>query len=112
MRSSDLLRMMLLGSLSSSVSVKKSDGLGGEKVAWGVNFTAEKTSQIVAEQAGKHRSSVQPNEEPMYINPAVATSVHYVHRGSKIVAKCTRYLCELCFITKTDIHLCILCKFC
>lgn len=67
---------------------------GGEKVAWGVNFTAEKTSQIVAEQAGKHRSSVQPNEEPMYINPAVATSVHYVHRGSKIVAKCTRYLLD------------------
>uniref|UniRef100_A0A914SA29 Senescence domain-containing protein n=1 Tax=Parascaris equorum TaxID=6256 RepID=A0A914SA29_PAREQ len=82
---------------------------GGEKVAWGVNFTAEKTSQIVAEQADKHRSSVQPNEEPMNINPAVATSIHYVHRGSKIVAKCTRYLCELSFITRNDIYLWVSC---
>ncbi|VDM42880.1 unnamed protein product [Toxocara canis] len=67
---------------------------GSEMVAWGVNFTANKTAEIVAEQAGKHRASVKPNEEPVAVNPAIRTSIHYVHRGSKIVAKCTRYLLD------------------
>lgn len=67
---------------------------GGEKIAWGVNCTAEKTSMVVTERSSKFRSSISPCEEPVNINPAIRRSIHYIHRGSKVVAKCTRYLLD------------------
>lgn len=67
---------------------------GSEKIAGGVNFTAEKTSQMVTDQSSRYRSTLTANEQPMAVNPVVRTGVHYIHRGSKVVAKCTRYLLD------------------
>lgn len=66
--------------------------IGGEKIAWGIDCATEKTTQIVSNHLTKYQSSLKSIDEPVVISPALRTSVYYVHRGSKIIAKCTRFL--------------------
>ncbi|VDN51271.1 unnamed protein product [Dracunculus medinensis] len=69
-------------------------GNRGEKIAWGIDCATEKTTQIVSNHLTKYQSSLKSIDEPVVISPALRTSVYYVHRGSKIIAKCTRFLLD------------------
>lgn len=67
---------------------------GGDYLAANIHHVAEKTSKVVVEHSTRIRSSLKPGEEPIRLNPAVRYGVHYVHKGSKVVAKCTKYLLD------------------
>uniref|UniRef100_A0A915ARW2 Senescence domain-containing protein n=1 Tax=Parascaris univalens TaxID=6257 RepID=A0A915ARW2_PARUN len=67
---------------------------GGESIAWKMICTTAKLSKSMAEVAGKHRSSIRPNEHQMNVHPLVETSVHNVHRDSKLVEKRTKYFLD------------------
>uniref|UniRef100_A0A915PXY2 Inheritance of peroxisomes protein 1 n=1 Tax=Setaria digitata TaxID=48799 RepID=A0A915PXY2_9BILA len=67
---------------------------GGDYLATNISHVAQKTSKIVSDKSARIRSSLVPDEEPMQINPVVRFGIHYVHKGSKMVAKCTRYLLD------------------
>ncbi|WKX89789.1 hypothetical protein Q1695_008997 [Nippostrongylus brasiliensis] len=67
---------------------------GGERIAWGVETAAVKVSSYLEEKGEKYRSTLEPHEKPMTINPALKGSLVYMHKGSKVVAKCTRYLLD------------------
>ncbi|XGW23197.1 hypothetical protein V3C99_005440 [Haemonchus contortus] len=67
---------------------------GGERVAWGVETAAVKVTSYLDDKAEKYRSGLAPAEKPMTINPALKGSLVYMHKGSKLVAKCTRYLLD------------------
>ncbi|VDN05319.1 unnamed protein product [Thelazia callipaeda] len=65
---------------------------GGDYLASNINHVAQATSRIVVDGSSQIRSSLKRDEKPLRINPAVRFGIHYVHKGSKVVAKCTRYL--------------------
>ncbi|VDM61152.1 unnamed protein product [Angiostrongylus costaricensis] len=44
--------------------------------------------------SGQYRAGLESSEKPLTINPAVKGSLVYMHKGSKLVAKCTRYLLD------------------
>uniref|UniRef100_A0A0N5AJA2 Senescence domain-containing protein n=1 Tax=Syphacia muris TaxID=451379 RepID=A0A0N5AJA2_9BILA len=67
---------------------------GSENIASGINYVAEKTSEMVVERTSRVRSSITPNEKPMHVNLLIRTGVYCVHGSSKVVAKCTRYLLD------------------
>ncbi|KAK5968293.1 Spartin [Trichostrongylus colubriformis] len=67
---------------------------GGERVAWGVETAAVKVTSYLDDKGEKYRSGLKPAEKPMTINPALKGSLLYMHKGSKLVAKCTRYLLD------------------
>uniref|UniRef100_A0A183F5R3 Senescence domain-containing protein n=1 Tax=Heligmosomoides polygyrus TaxID=6339 RepID=A0A183F5R3_HELPZ len=67
---------------------------GGERVAWGVETAAVKVTSYLEDRGEKYRSSLEPSERPMTINPALKGSLVYMHKGSKLVARCTRYLLD------------------
>ncbi|KAK6056541.1 hypothetical protein COOONC_05955 [Cooperia oncophora] len=67
---------------------------GGERVAWGVETAAVKVTSYIDDRGEKYRSGLAPTEKPMTINPALKGSLVYMHKGSKLVAKCTRYLLD------------------
>lgn len=69
---------------------------GGEYLAANIQKVAEKTSKIVVDHSSRIRSSLTPGDKPMHVTPMVRFGVHYVHKGSKVVAKCTKYLCKFC----------------
>ncbi|VDO05909.1 unnamed protein product, partial [Haemonchus placei] len=79
---------------SSSISDQRYIFLGGERVAWGVETAAVKVTSYLDDKAEKYRSGLAPAEKPMTINPALKGSLVYMHKGSKLVAKCTRYLLD------------------
>ncbi|GMR53106.1 hypothetical protein PMAYCL1PPCAC_23301 [Pristionchus mayeri] len=64
-----------------------------EKVAWTVQKTTVKTASLVHQKSEKWRAC-PPTDKPMSVSPAVKSGVVYVHKGSKVVAKCTRYLLD------------------
>ncbi|CAG9539180.1 unnamed protein product [Cercopithifilaria johnstoni] len=78
------------------LSQKISDFLitGGDYLATNINHVVQKTSKIVSDKSAQIRSSLAPGQEPMQINPGIRFGIHYVHKGSKMVAKCTRYLLD------------------
>ncbi|KAE9419306.1 hypothetical protein Angca_009192 [Angiostrongylus cantonensis] len=67
---------------------------GGERVAWGVDTVAVKVTSYLDEKGEKFRAGLESSEKPLTINPAVKGSLIYMHKGSKLVAKCTRYLLD------------------
>ncbi|KAK6729389.1 hypothetical protein RB195_006442 [Necator americanus] len=67
---------------------------GGERIAWGVETTAVKVTSYLDDKAERYRSGIEPAEKPVSINPALKGSLLYMHKGSKLVAKCTRYLLD------------------
>ncbi|KAL3998261.1 Senescence-associated family protein [Acanthocheilonema viteae] len=67
---------------------------GGDYLATNINHVAQKTSKIVSDKSSQIRSSLAQDQEPMQINPGIRFGIHYVHKGSKMVAKCTRYLLD------------------
>uniref|UniRef100_A0A158Q6U4 Inheritance of peroxisomes protein 1 n=1 Tax=Elaeophora elaphi TaxID=1147741 RepID=A0A158Q6U4_9BILA len=73
---------------------------GGDYLATNINHVAEKTSKIVSDKSARIRSSLAPDQEPMKINPSIRFGVHYVHKGSKMVAKCTKYLHKFVLVDK------------
>ncbi|KAF8367405.1 spg-20, partial [Pristionchus pacificus] len=64
-----------------------------EKVAWTVQKTSVRTASLVHQKSEKWRSA-PPTDKPMLVSPTVKSGVVYVHKGSKVVAKCTRYLLD------------------
>ncbi|KAK0423316.1 hypothetical protein QR680_008076 [Steinernema hermaphroditum] len=66
----------------------------GERIAAGVHFTAEKTNNHISVRGAHIRSKMDPTVEPVNINPMVRNGVHYVHKGSKVAARVTRYLLD------------------
>ncbi|KAK0423315.1 hypothetical protein QR680_008075 [Steinernema hermaphroditum] len=66
----------------------------GQHVAASVHTTAEKTNTRILNRGAKIRSKMDPTLEPVNINPMVRNGVHYVHKGSKVAARVTRYLLE------------------
>ncbi|GMT00271.1 hypothetical protein PENTCL1PPCAC_22445, partial [Pristionchus entomophagus] len=64
-----------------------------EKVAWTVQKTSVRTASLVHQKSEKWRSA-PPTDKPMSVSPSVKSGVVYVHKGSKVVAKCTRYLLD------------------
>ncbi|KAK6010445.1 hypothetical protein OSTOST_24528, partial [Ostertagia ostertagi] len=66
----------------------------GERVAWGVETAAVKVTSYLDDKGEKYRAGLAPTESPMTINPALKGSLVYMHKGSKLVAKCTRYLLD------------------
>lgn len=65
---------------------------GGDYLATNINHVAQKTSKIVSDKSAQIRSSLVPVQKPVQVNPGIRFGIHYVHKGSKVVAKCTRYL--------------------
>uniref|UniRef100_A0A7I4KIW0 Senescence domain-containing protein n=1 Tax=Brugia malayi TaxID=6279 RepID=A0A7I4KIW0_BRUMA len=67
---------------------------GGDYLATNINYVAQKTSRIVSDKSAGIRSSLVSDQEPMQINASIRFGIHYVHKGSKMVAKCTKYLLD------------------
>ncbi|GMT28125.1 hypothetical protein PFISCL1PPCAC_19422 [Pristionchus fissidentatus] len=65
----------------------------GEKVAWTVQKTSVRTATLVHSKSEKWRNA-PPTEKPMTVSPTVKSGIVYVHKGSKVVAKGTRYLLD------------------
>uniref|UniRef100_A0A8R1EFG6 Inheritance of peroxisomes protein 1 n=1 Tax=Caenorhabditis japonica TaxID=281687 RepID=A0A8R1EFG6_CAEJA len=65
----------------------------GQKIAWGVETTTVKVVSRVEENGEQYRVGIVATDKPMSVSPLVKGSVVYMHKGSKTVAKCTRYLC-------------------
>ncbi|CAJ0573283.1 unnamed protein product, partial [Mesorhabditis spiculigera] len=66
----------------------------GEQIAWGVHATTARVASEVEKKNVQYRSGRQPTENPLNISPAIKSSVVYMHKGGKVVAKCTRYLLD------------------
>ncbi|CAJ0961404.1 unnamed protein product, partial [Mesorhabditis belari] len=66
----------------------------GEKIAWGVHSTTAKVTSKVEEKNVQYRSTRMPTDQPVNISPAIKTGVVYMHKGGKVVAKCTRFLLD------------------
>uniref|UniRef100_A0A1I7WU90 V-type proton ATPase subunit C n=1 Tax=Heterorhabditis bacteriophora TaxID=37862 RepID=A0A1I7WU90_HETBA len=62
----------------------------GERIAWGVQTTTVKVVTKVEDKGEKYRAELEETNKPMGLNPVV--------KGTKVVAKCTRYLCKFIFI--------------
>ncbi|KHJ85274.1 hypothetical protein OESDEN_15003 [Oesophagostomum dentatum] len=67
---------------------------GGERIAWGLETTTVKVTSYIDEKGEKYRSGIEPSGKPMNINPALKGSLLYMHKGTKLVGKCTRYLLD------------------
>ncbi|EFO21573.2 hypothetical protein LOAG_06914 [Loa loa] len=67
---------------------------GGDYLATNINNVGQKTSKIVSDKSAQIRSSLAPDQEPLQINSGIRFGIHYVHKGSKVVAKCTKYLLD------------------
>ena len=67
---------------------------GGQKIAWGVETTTVRVISRVEENGETYRTTLVATDKPMQVSPVVKGSVVYMHKGTKTVAKCTRYLCE------------------
>ncbi|EPB72672.1 hypothetical protein ANCCEY_08225 [Ancylostoma ceylanicum] len=67
---------------------------GGERIAWGVETTAVKVTSYLDDKGERYRATIEPSGKPVSINPALKGSLLYMHKGSKLVAKCTRYLLD------------------
>ncbi|VDK54606.1 unnamed protein product [Gongylonema pulchrum] len=72
--------------------IRRKNVLGGDYLAANIGQVAEKTSKVVVDRSARIRSALEPGEEPVRVNPALRYGIHYVHKGSKLVAKCTKYL--------------------
>ncbi|CAI5439332.1 unnamed protein product [Caenorhabditis angaria] len=66
----------------------------GQKLAWGVETTTVKVVSHVEENGEKYRENLTETEKPINVSPIVKGSVVYMHKGTKVVAKCTRYLLD------------------
>ncbi|CAD6186268.1 unnamed protein product [Caenorhabditis auriculariae] len=64
----------------------------GQRIAWGVETTAVHIVSHVEDRGDKYRQTIEPALKPMTVSPVVKGSVVYMHKGSKVVAKCTKYL--------------------
>ncbi|KAJ1368246.1 hypothetical protein KIN20_029334 [Parelaphostrongylus tenuis] len=67
---------------------------GGEHIAWGVETVAVRVTSYLDEKGERYRAGLDPSGKPLTINPALKGSLVYMHKGSKLVAKCTRYLLD------------------
>ncbi|CEF68304.1 Spartin [Strongyloides ratti] len=67
---------------------------GGDKIAGGIYSSTQKVSSIIQKTGEKHRSNIQPNDNPANINPVIKHSIFYIHKGSKMFAKVTRGLLD------------------
>uniref|UniRef100_A0A1I7TD11 Inheritance of peroxisomes protein 1 n=2 Tax=Caenorhabditis tropicalis TaxID=1561998 RepID=A0A1I7TD11_9PELO len=67
---------------------------GGQKIAWGVETTTVKVISRVEENGEQYRTTLIATDKPMQVSPVVRGSVVYMHKGTKTVAKCTRYLLD------------------
>lgn len=67
---------------------------GGQKIAWGVGTTTVKVISRVEENGEQYRATLVATDKPMQVSPVVKGSVVYMHKGTKTVAKCTRYLLD------------------
>lgn len=67
---------------------------GGQKIAWGVETTTVKVISRVEDNGEQYRTTLVATDKPMQVSPVVKGSVVYMHKGTKTVAKCTRYLLD------------------
>lgn len=67
---------------------------GGQKIAWGVETTTVRVISKVEENGEQYRTTLVATDKPMQVSPMVKGSVVYMHKGTKTVAKCTRYLLD------------------
>jgi len=67
---------------------------GGEFLASGIKFGAEKGMTAISKQSHSVRSKTPKTEKPIAIDPRVQTSVHYLRRGTKVAVKVSGYLVD------------------
>lgn len=67
---------------------------GGQKIAWGVETTTVRVISRVEDNGEQYRTTLIATDKPMQVSPVIKGSVVYMHKGTKTVAKCTRYLCK------------------
>ena len=64
-------------------------------LASNVDRVATFAGEYVSEHGNKYRSTMPERQDPaVNVNPALRHGVYYLYRGSKGVAKVTRYLCK------------------
>lgn len=67
---------------------------GGQKIAWGVETTTVRVISRVEDNGEQYRTTLIATDKPMQVSPVIKGSVVYMHKGTKTVAKCTRYLLD------------------
>lgn len=67
--------------------------LGGKILATNVQNAAKYTGNFVSHHGERYRSSINPSESPININPVIRHGVFILHKGSKVVAKVTKFMC-------------------
>ncbi|CAI2321112.1 unnamed protein product [Caenorhabditis sp. 36 PRJEB53466] len=77
-----------------STKISKFLVTSGQKIAWGVETTTVKAVSRVEDSGEQYREGLSATDKPMSVNPLVKGSVVYMHKGTKTIAKCTRYLLD------------------
>ncbi|CAI4222433.1 unnamed protein product [Auanema sp. JU1783] len=67
---------------------------GGIKIAQNLQARTAKLATSVENRGTKYRSNKEPTEKPVPITPVIKSGVVYMHKGTKVVAKCTKFLLD------------------
>nr|CAD2189113.1 unnamed protein product [Meloidogyne enterolobii] len=66
----------------------------GDKLAVGATSAATKTGKYMADKGEEYRANLEPTEQPTNIHPLIQNGVVILHKGSKVVAKVTRFVLD------------------
>ncbi|KAL7071838.1 hypothetical protein ACQ4LE_008836 [Meloidogyne hapla] len=66
----------------------------GDKLAVGAATAATKTGKYVADKGEEYRANLEPTEQPTNIHPLIQNGVVILHKGSKVVARVTRFVLD------------------
>ncbi|CAB3407876.1 unnamed protein product [Caenorhabditis bovis] len=67
---------------------------GGQKIAWGIEKGTTKAAMKVQNKGERYRSKREATENPVHVSPVVKEGVVYMHKGTKTVAKCTKFVLD------------------
>ncbi|CAK5049943.1 unnamed protein product [Meloidogyne enterolobii] len=66
----------------------------GDKLAVGATSAATKTGKYMADKGEEYRANLEPTAQPTNIHPLIQNGVVILHKGSKVVAKVTRFVLD------------------
>ncbi|CAK5085262.1 unnamed protein product [Meloidogyne enterolobii] len=66
----------------------------GDKLAVGATSAATKTGKYMADKGEEYRANLEPTDQPTNIHPLIQNGVVILHKGSKVVAKVTRFVLD------------------
>ncbi|CAK5075292.1 unnamed protein product [Meloidogyne enterolobii] len=66
----------------------------GDKLAVGATSAATKTGKYMADKGEEYRANLEPIGQPTNIHPLIQNGVVILHKGSKVVAKVTRFVLD------------------